>query len=107
MKIIQKKYIPLVEAKEYLKKSSREIYGQKIAYEYTKLFSKIKPKDAKKLIEELNGLNMAKLKEEFIIKIVDVLPGSIDELRTILSSSSIPFKSEEVKKIFEIISKYR
>ena len=107
MKIIQKKYIPMVEAKEYLKKSDREIYGQKMAYEYVKSFSKIKPKDAKKLIDELNGLNIAKLKEEFIIKIVDILPGSLDELRTILSSSSIPFKNEEIKKIFEIISKYR
>ena len=107
MKVIQKKYIPLVEVRDYLKKSDREIYGQKIAYEYAKSFSKLKPKDAEKLMEELKGLNIQKLNDEYITKIVDILPGSLDEIRTILSSSTISFKNEEIKKIFDVVSKYR
>ncbi len=107
MKIIEKKFVPITEAKNYLKESKRELYEQKLAYEYARTFSKLKPAEAEKLIKELESLNISKLKRKFIIMIVDILPSSMDELRTILSSSDVTFKSDEVKKIFEVISKFK
>ncbi len=106
MKIIDKKYVPIVEAKDILKESKRELYEQKLAYEYAKQFSKLKPDKAKELIEKLNSLGISKLKEEMIIKIVDILPSSIDELRTILTTSELTFKADEINKIYDVVKEY-
>ncbi len=106
MKVVEKKYIPISEAKDILKESKRELYEQKLAYEYAKQFSKLKPEKAKELMEKLQALNIPKLKEEMIVKIVDILPETIDELRTILTTSELSFKADEINKIYEVVKEY-
>ncbi len=106
MKIIEKKYIPISEAKDILKNSKRELYEQKLAYEYVKQFAKLKPEKAKELIEKLKALDIPKLKDEMIIKIVDILPESVDELRTLLTTSELTFKSDEINKIYDVVKEY-
>jgi DNA-directed RNA polymerase subunit F len=49
------------------------------------------------------ALEMRKLKEDHIMKIVDLMPQNIDELKVILSHADIPFKDEEMQPILDVL----
>ena len=70
---------------------------------FLKKFTKIKPKEAKKLREELEKEELW-LKQESITKIIDFLPETSSELNKIFVNESL--NEEEAKKILEIIKKY-
>ena len=104
--IVEEKYIALPEVKEILDKVSDKNIEQKRALKNAKRFAKLKIEDSKKLIEELNALDMRKLKDNFIYQIVNVMPKDVDDLKVILASSKIAFKEKEMKSILEVIAKY-
>lgn len=71
---------------------------------YLKKFTKLSKKDALKLKEELQGLNNAKMREEHIIKLVDILPRDAEDVNKIFSDSGLT--EEETNAILEITKKY-
>lgn len=103
--ILSSEYVPLVTVKKVLKKKKKEemTYEQKMALEHAEEFSKVEEKEASKIINDLKALNIAKLKEELIIKIVDVMPQNRDELKLILSASKLSFKDEELDLVLKSI----
>jgi len=68
---------------------------------YIKKYLEIKPEKAKKLREALNQLDIMKLKETDIIKIVDLLPENALELNKIIVETSLD--TDEVNKILDTI----
>lgn len=60
---------------------------------------------AKELREELSALDLIKLKEESIVKIVDFVPTTAVELNKIIIEVSLD--ADEVNKILEVTKKYR
>lgn len=60
---------------------------------------------ANKLKEELAALNLAKLKDEYIIKIVDFVPSDAAELNKVIIEVSLD--ADEVNKILEVTKKYK
>lgn len=72
--------------------------------EFIKSFYKVKSADAKKLAEELNGLDLLKLKEESIVNIVNFLPQDAADLIKILPDVSLD--QEEITKILDVVKKY-
>ncbi len=99
-------FIPITKVKDILKKVKDKTYEQKMAYEHVKKFSKISSDKAEELIKELLELEMRKLKEHQVVKIVDLMPKSLEDLKVILHKSQIPFKKDELEKILEIVKKY-
>ncbi len=71
---------------------------------FIKEFYKLKEADAKKLKEELIGLDLIKLKEENIANIVNFLPQDAADLIKVLPENSLD--QEEVTKILDVIKKY-
>ncbi|MFH0808052.1 MAG: hypothetical protein V1888_00330 [archaeon] len=72
---------------------------------FIKGFDVLSFKKAKELAKEIRELNLMKLKEDYIVKIVDFVPTSAAELnKTILEVS---LDADEVNKILEITKKYR
>ena len=59
---------------------------------------------AKALKEELKDLNLLKLKDEHIVKIVDFLPEDGADLSKVLPEVSLD--QDEVNKILDVIKKY-
>jgi len=57
------------------------------------------------LAEEIRGLDLIKLKEGAIVKIVDFLPTSAVELNKVIIDVS--FDADEVNKILEVTKKYK
>jgi DNA-directed RNA polymerase subunit F len=72
--------------------------------DFIKMFYKLKSADAKKLSEELAGLDLMKLKEESIVSIVNFIPQDAADLIKILPDVSLD--QEEITKILDIVKKY-
>ncbi len=72
--------------------------------EYLKKFVKLSKEDAIKLKSDISALNNPKLKEENIIKIIDFMPKSMEELNKILIEISL--SEEEANAILELVKKY-
>lgn len=72
---------------------------------YLKKFIKLKLKDSKKMVEELESLNNHKIKKADIIKVVDFLPEDASDLNKIFVEFNLD--EDEIKQILEIVKKYK
>ena len=70
-----------------------------------KKFIKLKPKEAKELRKEIEGLDNHKIKQEHIVKIVDFLPEDASDLNKIFTDISLD--DNEIKQVTEIVAKYK
>ena len=81
---IKEEFVPIAKAKEILDKVEEKTYEQKLAFEHTKKFGKKKMSDVKKVIKALEALEMRKLKQHQMIKIAEIMPKDIEDLKIIL-----------------------
>jgi DNA-directed RNA polymerase subunit F len=97
--ILNNEMLSIPEALPYLKEDRTELIG------FLKQFTKLSEKEAKKLREELLLLNIDKLREEHIVKMIDILPDNPDELNKICND--VIFEENETNKIIDTIKKYK
>ena len=71
--------------------------------DYLNMFSKASAKEALKLREKLKSLEISRLKEKHIAKIVDINPKDLDTLKTIFANEPLQLKPEELNKILEAL----
>jgi len=69
--------------------------------EYLKKFLKAKPSQAKKIKEELEKLDILKIKREHLVKIVDLLPEDASDLNKIFADLSL--NEDETNKILNVV----
>lgn len=70
-----------------------------------KKFVKLKPDEAKKIREKLSALGLLKLKQEYISKVVDIMPENKESLNKIFTDVSLD--EDEAKKILDAIEEYK
>ena len=101
--VVKKQMISLPEVKEILSKGDLESRDQiqRWTYDYVSKFSKIEPKAAKKMKQEL--IKQCNLTEEEAVEIVNILPGSLPELRSFTFGWKKLILSETLEKILKII----
>lgn len=107
--ILEEKPITMAELKEELdkiKKKKELNFRASKAQEYLSQFSKHDYNKVKELIEKINKLKIPRLKEEHIVKIIDVLPTRLDDLKSLLQGYTITIKNENMKKIVEVIKQF-
>ena len=92
------KPLSMAEASKYLEKGSE-------VSDFLKKFSILKPEKAKELREKLEGLNILKINDKHIVKIVDILPENKDELNKILVDISLD--EDETNKVLNTIKEYK
>lgn len=68
---------------------------------FIKKFSKINSTKAKKLKEEIEKLNLLKLKQKDIAKIIDILPEDATELNKIFTE--VTLDADETSKILDTV----
>lgn len=105
-KVIDTDPITIAEVKGMLKELSEHhelTYEQNLALDHVIKFSKIDEESAKKLVEELAET----LKKTQAIKIADVMPEDIADLRLLFAKERGTYKTEDLEKILEIVNKYR
>lgn len=99
--INEMKQITIAEVNEILKETGDE----KEISVFLKKFSKIEEEQAKEFAEELEKLEIMKLKREYIVKIIDMLPEDSQDLNKIFIEVSLD--EDEAAKILEVVKKYR
>jgi len=102
--------LSLAEAKEILENVDKGEEGaeeefREEAEKYLKKFSSLKPDKAKEMREELENLEIIRLKEDHIVKIIDLLPEDMSDINKI--SPEISLEEDEEKKILDIVKKYK
>lgn len=106
-KIIEEKPLTLVEVKEALKeieKRDKELnFRSNKVKEYLDIFAQKDLKEIKDLINKIKDLNIPRLKETQIVKIVDIRPKDLDSLRTVLMSEDTPVRQEDLSRILEVL----
>ncbi len=102
------KPVSISEVKNILKKVEKEreelLYEQKIALEHAHKFAKLPVKKIEDLIKELSKLDF--LEEIHTYKIVDLLPLTEEDVKTIFAKERITFGEGEIKKILDLVRKY-
>ena len=104
MEIKDIKALSMAESLELLESIEGDEDKKKELRGFMKKFIQIKLDDAKKLKKEIQDLNLIKIKQEHIVKIIDLLPETASELNKILTDISL--NEDETNKILEIVKKY-
>jgi len=105
--IMKEVEVTLPQVKKLLEQRQKEgelSYLQRLTYDYTVKFSKLSPEKAEGLLK--------RLKEEGISptaasQIVNIMPTSVDELRTIFAGESKPVLPSELEKILSVVNSSR
>jgi len=63
-------------------------------------------KNSEELFEKIVSLNIPRLREQYIHKIIDIAPTTVNELKVILQSYTITISNESVKKIVDTINEF-
>lgn len=106
--VIEKREVTIPEAKEILEARIREgeaLDLQRKTYAYLQKFSKCRPEKAGEVVEKL--VERYGLKREVAIMLVNILPETVDEARTILTVEDKVFTSEEISEILEVLKECR
>ncbi len=100
--IINSEPLSMAEVLEYIKKdgeSETEVIG------FVKKFNKLKAKEARELRKEIESLDIMKIKPEYLVKIIDLLPENAEELNKVFVDASLD--EDETKKVLDTIKKFK
>ncbi len=98
--IISMKPVTLSEVKEIIGDSE----SKPELKDYLKEFSKLTKKQSDEIIESLRKMNNAKFKEEYIIKVADLLPKNTENIVKIFEDVSLDEK--EINEVLAIVKEY-
>lgn len=107
----EKQPITLAELKKHIRHISER--DEEINYragkteEYINEFPILSEEDAQEVYEEVESLDVPRLKEKHIIKIVDFLPATTKELDVILEGFPVTINKENKKKIVDVTEPYK
>ena len=101
--IRESKPVSMAEALEYVKSAEED--SETDVKGFIKKFVKITPSKAKELQKKLEELDLMKVRDEHIVKIIDILPEDQEELNKIFVEISLD--EDESKKILDAVKEFR
>ncbi|MFH1064742.1 MAG: hypothetical protein V1729_06670 [Candidatus Woesearchaeota archaeon] len=105
--IIDETPINMATLKEELKKIKKRDdalnFRAEKTEEYLNQFVDIKEKDAKDICTKIEALDIPRLKPEHIVKLVDILPTTPDEVKLVLQGYTITVTKENLKRVADAI----
>ena len=107
-RVIEVKELTLPEVKTLLEQRGKESEldrVQRVTLDYATKFSKVDPDVVAALKQELTEQHG--LSQFAAIQLINILPESIDELRTLLTREGRTFSTEELENILATLNKYR
>lgn len=63
-------------------------------------------KNADELFDKIMKLNIPRLREQYVHKIIDIMPTTVNELKTVLQGYTITLNNESIKKIVDAINEF-
>lgn len=106
--VLDKTPLSILEVKKRLEAAQKK-YGElnfraQRTDEYAKLFAKIGEKEAKELKAALIALEIPRFKEQYIKKLVDILPRSGKQVKNVLQAYPLTINNENLDKIAKVIN---
>lgn len=74
--------------------------------EYLQQSFVLKKKDAEELFKTLIGLDLPRLKDMHVHKIIDIMPVNNEELKSLLTGYNISLSGDNLKKILDAVAEY-
>ncbi len=109
-KIISESPMGLFQVKEELKRIKKRDgelnFRAAKTEEYLGHYAALEEKKSQELFDKINKLAIPRLKDVHIHKIIDLLPKSTEDLKTILQGYTITVKNENLKKIADIVNEF-
>ena len=65
------------------------------------------PKNVDALFDKISKLDISRLKEQYIRKIIDIMPTTIKDLKVVMQGYTISLNNENMKKIVDTINKFK
>lgn len=110
LKTLEEKPINMAQLKEEIKeiKKRDEELGFRTAKvsEYLDILKVVKEKDAEEIFAKIEKLNVPRLKENHIHKMIDLMPANITELKNITQGYALTITNDNLEKILEVITEY-
>lgn len=110
VKVIEEKPIHIAEVKDILDKSKKREeqlnFRANLCHDYVNTFSKLSHKQADDLAEKLGKLDIPRFREAHCMKIVDLLPTTVEHVKSILQAYTLSVSTENCKKIVDIVVDY-
>jgi DNA-directed RNA polymerase subunit F len=104
--VIDEKAISLVDLKEKLDVIAEE-HELSFRAEKTKAYLEglvtIDSKEAKHISDKIEALEIPRLKNRHIVKILDVMPKDLNSLKVLFSGETLTISDDELKKILDVI----
>ena len=100
--------LTLVEMKERIEKVEKRDKELNFRATKTKDYLSVFTKDmdlkaALELKKKITELNIPRLKDRQIVKIIDLMPQDLDSLKILLIGENITIKNEDLEKILQVI----
>jgi DNA-directed RNA polymerase subunit F len=73
--------------------------------EYLNTIPIMKKKDGEKVVAELSKLDIPRMKEVHMHKLIDAHPTTVEEIKSVLSAYTLTVTKENLEKIHEVLSK--
>jgi DNA-directed RNA polymerase subunit F len=109
-KTIEEKPISIYDLKDEIKKIQKRDPVLTIrtgkTEEYINQFSVLKEKEVEAIEKDITEMNIPRMKDLHIKKIIDTLPASVEELKVIMQGYAITMTKENMQKIISIIEKH-
>ncbi len=80
-------------------------YEQRKALEHTTKFARLSVEDSRALMSEL--LNLEKMNERIAVQIVNLMPGSKNEVRAIYAKENFTLTEDDIEAILDCVARYR
>jgi len=105
--IIEESALSMFELKEILQKNQKQKelnFRANKTLEYLQEFVHMKKDVYQEFKDKLHKLNIPRLKDEHIVKIIDVVPRSAEEVKSLLSGYTVSVSNENLKKIVDVVN---
>ncbi len=99
--------LDLKSALDKIKKRDEELnFRSGKTYEHLKTLKIVSKKDYKEIFEKIEALEIPRLKDFHIKKVIDLMPVNLEDLKMILSGYTLTVNNENLKKIMAVIKEY-
>jgi DNA-directed RNA polymerase subunit F len=110
IKILSETPMSLVEVREEVKRIKKRDTEPSFRVtkvdEYLNGFTGLGIKEEKELVEKISGLNIPRLRDEHIKKLVDLMPTTLDQLKVIMQGYVVTINQDNMKKLVSVFKEY-
>ncbi|MBS1266492.1 MAG: hypothetical protein MAG795_00459 [Candidatus Woesearchaeota archaeon] len=109
-KIISEEAISLYDLKKQVTKIKKR--DKELGFRVTKVddylndYIVLKQKEYKELEKNLNSLDVPRIKDKHIKKIMDLLPKTVDQLKIIIQGYALTVSQKNMKKIVKVVKEF-